>query len=309
MKNEKLTFLQLATRIFEEEQIPLSGEEIWAFAKKKGYDSLVKSKGKTPWITISRDIYIDIRDNPSSKFIKALERPRRFFLGTIPLAIHPVSEKEIEEAIELSQKKPKYKERDLHPILSYFANRSLKAFTKTIKHNTSSRNEYKEWLHPDIVGCYFPVGELTVEVIDFGKAIGSLPLKLFSFELKRELKFSNLRESFFQTVSNSSWANESYLVASEISEDEEFLDELGRLSSSFGIGVIKLDVIDPDSSKILFSAKSKDSLDWETINKLTINPDFKNFLISVKDDISSKRIHKEDYDKVVDKEEIIKKFL
>lgn len=309
MKGERLTFLQLATKIFEEEKIPLSGEEIWEFAKKKGYDSLVRSKGKTPWVTIQRDIYIDMRDNPRSKFIKAWERPRRFFLGTIELSIHPITEKEIKEAVELTVKKLNYKEKDLHPVLSYFASRSLKAFTKTIRHNISTKNEYKEWLHPDIVGCYFPIGELKAEVIDFGKSIGNLPLKIFSFELKRELKFSNLRESFFQTVSNSSWANESYLVAAEISDDEDFLDELRRLSSSFGIGVINLDITDPDSSKILFPTRVKESLDWETMNKLTINPDFNNFLISVRDDISSKRIHKEDYDKVLEKEELIKKFI
>jgi hypothetical protein len=33
--------------------------------------------------------------------------------------------------------------------------------------------------------------------------------------MKKELNFSNLRESYFQAVSNSSWANEGYLVTAE----------------------------------------------------------------------------------------------
>lgn len=46
----------------------------------------------------------------------------------------------------------------------------------------------------------------------------------------------------FQAVSNSSWANEGYLVVlQEI--DSEVLSELRRLNQSFGIGVIKLEKI------------------------------------------------------------------
>jgi uncharacterized protein len=120
------------------------------------------------------------------------------------------------------------------------------------------------------------------------------------------LNFGNLRESFFQTVSNSSWANEGYLVASKISNDIDFMDELTRLSTSFGIGVIELSLEDPHSSKILLPAKYRDSLDWETINKLTMNNDFKEFLSRVKIDISSKKIHKKEYDSVLEIEELKK---
>jgi hypothetical protein len=113
-----------------------------------------------------------------------------------------------------------------------------------------------------------------------------------------------LRESFFQTVSNSSWAHEGYLVAAEISVDVDFQAELKRLSSSFGIGVIKINMEEPDSSEILFSARANENLDWDTINKLTMNPDFKDFLKRIKTDISSKEIRKEQYDKVRNQEEL-----
>jgi hypothetical protein len=119
------------------------------------------------------------------------------------------------------------------------------------------------------------------------------------------LTFANLREAFFQTVSNSTWANESYLVAAQIQNDEEFVDELKRLSGSFGIGIIKLNIDDPDSSEIMLPGKIKEYLDWDTINKLTMNPDFKEFIKRIKTDIQSKEVRKEKYDKVLDKEVLV----
>ncbi len=66
-------------------------------------------------------------------------------------------------------------------------------------------------------------------------------------------------------------------VAAQIDQDEDFQSELERLSTSFGIGIIHIDVDDPDSTSILFSAKLN-SIDWETVNKLaSMNPDFSSF--------------------------------
>ena len=120
----------------------------------------------------------------------------------------------------------------------------------------NQKKEYGEWVHPDIVGCYFPYNDWRPEVVAISSSFGNTAIKLYSFELKLELRFGNLRESFFQAVSNSSWANEGYLVAATIEDDNDFVDELKRLTTSFGIGVISLDVEDPDSAEILFPAKS-----------------------------------------------------
>ena len=128
-----------------------------------------------------------------------------------------------------------------------------------------------------------------------------LKLKLYSFELKRNLNSSNLREYFFQAVSNSSWAHEGYLVAATLEEDDDFNQELKRLSGSFGIGIIKLDVYNPDDSEVLFPARSKTMLDWETINKLcVINSDFREFIGRVNDTGRTNKIRKELYEKVWD---------
>ena len=146
------------------------------------------------------------------------------------------------------------------------------------------------------------------EILDISKDVGNLAVKLYSYELKKDLTFSNLRESYFQAVSNSSWAHEGYLVAAEIDHDDEFLDEIKRLSNSFGIGVIKLNITVPDSSEIIYPARQRETIDIETMNRISqINPGFKEFMKRIKTDLNSKEIRKEKYDKIFDPEELIKK--
>ncbi|WXG44277.1 MAG: HTH domain-containing protein [Promethearchaeati archaeon SRVP18_Atabeyarchaeia-1] len=306
---DKWTFTELAKKVVEEEKKPLSPEEIWELAKSKGYDKNVGSQGKTPWRTIEAKIYVSIRDREDSPFVKVGSGPTRFYLRSLVKDADEL-EKLIEEHTMRSALPPKrltYLEKDLHPLLAYFAFYYLRAYTKTIEHTKSDKKEFGEWVHPDMVGCWFPLEEWKREVLEFSKETGNIPVKLYSFEIKRELDFSNLREYFFQTVSNSSWANEGYLVASEISTDEDFQSNLKRLSTSFGIGVIKLDVEDPDSSEIVYPAKHKEYLDWDMINKLaTMNPDFQDFLNQVRFGIMSRDRVKERYDKILTKEELIR---
>lgn len=68
-------------------------------------------------------------------------------------------------------------------------------------------------------------------------------------------------------------------MALDISDDPELMDEIRRLSNAFGIGVIRLDAEHINQSEILFSAKEKAALDWDTINRLVdSNRDFRSFL-------------------------------
>ena len=303
---EKLTFLKLAEILMIEEKRPLSPMDIWELAKIKGYDKQVGTQGKTPWQTIGALIYINIRDNPKSVFVKIKSKPTKFYLKEL------VSQDEITK-IENKEKnlsqpaQSKLKERDLHPFLAYYAYTYMLVYTKTIYHEKSNKKSYSQWLHPDMVGVYFPIGEWTSEVLDFSKELGSTALKLYSFELKQQLDFTNLREAFFQTVSNSSWANEAYLVAAEINADEDFRNELKRLSSSFGIGIISLNIEDPDATEVLFPAKYRSELDWDNMNKLANeNPDFGDFLVRVRKDFVGNEIWKEQYDKVIEPGDLTK---
>lgn len=301
-----MTFLELAERILKDIKKPLTSNEIWQLAVEKGYDKELKSDGKTPWATLGAQMYVNAKDHPKSIFAQTDSRPKRFYLKSQASQIDLTAEV---ETVETKSKKKKFDflEKDLHPYLAYYAYYYLKSYTKTINHSQSSKKEFGEWVHPDMVGCYFPFEEWKPEVYDLSSSIGNVSINLLSFELKRELNFSNLRESFFQSVSNSSWANESYLVAAEISNEEEFIKELTRLSSSFGIGVIRLNLEDPDSTQIILPAKNRETLDWDTIDKLTMNADFKEFLSRVKIDISSKKIHGKEYDTVLDVETLKKK--
>jgi hypothetical protein len=302
-----MTFLELAVKVLKEAQVPLTAEEIWEYAKAKGYEKEVGTQGKTPWMSVSAQLYVSVRDKKDSPFVKTDSKPRRFFLRSLLKEVKDIDKLLEEQARpEAAKLRFEFLEKDLHQFLAYFAFYFQKTYTKTIEHAKSERREFGEWMHPDMVGCYFPIDEWRPEVLEFSSSLGNVPTKVSSYEIKRELSFSNLRESFFQTVSNSSWANESYLVAAHISNDEDFQDELRRLSSSFGIGVIRLDIEDPDSSEILLPARLKDTLDWETINKLSMNRDFRDFLRRVRIDLSSKEIRKEKYDKIVDKESLVK---
>ena len=293
-----MTFLELAERVLREEKKPLTAIEIWNIGTKKGYDKELNSDGKTPWATLGAQIYVNSKDDIKSKFAKTDSRPKKFYLKSMASTIDLEDYTLPEDIVVDKKKKFNFLEKDLHKYLSYFAYYHLNCYTKTIKHNISSKKEFGEWVHPDMVGCYFRMEDWKKEVYDFSNSIGVRGIVIYSFELKRELSFSNLRESFFQCVSNSSWANESYLVAARISENDDFIEELSRLATSFGIGVIELNIEDPDSSEIIIPAKYKQDLDFETINKLAMNSDFKEFLETVKIDLTSKKIHKKEYDLV-----------
>ena len=120
------------------------------------------------------------------------------------------------------------------------------------------------------------------------------------------MSFVNLREYFFQAVSNSSWANEGYLVAININEDPTFRDELRRLNNAFGIGIIKLNTENVFESEILFPASIKQSIDWDTVNRLANeNSDFSDFLKFITEDCKLGKI-KSQYDKVLNLEELTK---
>lgn len=190
-------------------------------------------------------------------------------------------------------------------VVAYFAyanpgfNRGRSIYTKTIFHENSLKKGYSEWVHPDMVGFYLPIEDWRPEVIEFNRLSDNNSIRLFSFELKRSLNKSNYRESYFQAVSNSSWAHEGYLVAAEVLQDDNFLAELERLAVSFGIGIVQLEIQDIDSSSVLYPARVRPALDWETINKLCEqNRDFEKFVQDVKIDFESKRIHRAEYDEV-----------
>jgi hypothetical protein len=308
-----MTFLELAHRVLTEEHIPLKSGDIWDKAVEKGYDHELASEGKTPWATLAAQMYVNSRDSNKSDFLATNTRPKKFYLKSFSNIDELLARSEKEEVKKVAAEakelaKKSYLEKDLHAVLAYYAHLFLRCYTKTINHSRSGKKEYGQWVHPDMVGCYFPMDDWASEVNELSNTLGNPAIKLYSFELKRRVTLTNLREVFFQTVSNSSWANESYLVAADFSADEDLMAELKRLSTSFGIGVIRLDVTDPDNSEVLLPARVSDTLDWDTINKITMNQDFTDFLHRINNDLKSREIRSEWYDTIENKEKLVAKF-
>ena len=174
-------------------------------------------------------------------------------------------------------KQENYKERSLHRLLSNYL-LSNNILSKTIFHESSNKSDQaQKWVHPDMVGVEFNEFQDSSTRSLLKATETKEYIALYSYELKRTIDNDHqLKEYFFQALSNSSWANYGYLVAFEISED--VMEEMARLNRSFGIGVIKVSPYTDDTT-VLYPAR-KNELDYYTIDKLCrINPDFKNFIV------------------------------
>lgn len=310
----KTTFWTVIETTIEKTGTPLSAKEIWDKAHELGTLGDFTTSGKTPWATISAYCYTDINNNgEKSKIIQTSERPAQFFLRRLvgQTDLPSVQNKKNSElARKEKREEKKFKERDLHPLLvAYtYGNSHFKANLKTIHHENSSRavKGQNEWLHPDLVGVYFPFRDYKQETLEIQKHLSITSIKLFSFELKVSLNFSNLRQSYFQAVSNSSWAHEGYLVTLNIDQDPTFKDEVRRLNNAFGIGIIKLNPENIFESEILFPSKINQGIDWDTVNRLANeNSDFSNFLKLITEDCKIGKI-KSQYDEVLTEEELVR---
>lgn len=281
-----MTDKEIGKKVLEQAERPLKPKEIWERACGMGLDKERPSIGKTPWSTLGTDLGKD-----KKQFYVANKKGGTFFywLKSREREFPPqeTSNAEDDEQSECSgtakKQKNSFDESDLHRLLVKFLSEdpNFKLLCKTIRHEECKKGEGGEckWNYPDIVGVYFPYNKYfpyngyKEETLKFLHHTGQKRHKLFSFELKKELSFSNLKESYFQAVSNSTWANEGYLVVFERIEDK-VLGELRRLNQSFGIGVIKLES-EISNSKTLLPAKERE-IDIPTLNML-IEQSPKNF--------------------------------
>ncbi|RKV62004.1 COG2958 family protein [Helicobacter pylori] len=288
---------------------PIKVTEIYDRAKElfeKGeITNMFDCGGKTPHQSVSSYIYTALSKGEELPFWKVQENP-------VLIALKGVVKEPVLSApsVKIAHNKIMH-ERDLHPFLTYMAfyNENLKCYTKTIFHEESSKSPkgMDRWLYPDMVGVRFLHAELSNEnLIAFSKKFDTLPVKLVSFELKKEISVHNCRECYFQAISNSSWANEGYLVGHHIdTHNPQLMDLLKRLHASFGIGVIDLRV-DEDKSAILLNAKYKEKIDYTVALELSDkNEKFSGFLKSVVDyDPDFPNRYKDEFDEVKKKEEL-----
>lgn len=261
--------------------------------------------GKTPHQSVSAFIYTALNKGEELPFLKTQEKP-------VLIALKSAAKEPVLNTEKPSAPNAKIAhERDLHPFLTYMAfnNENLKCYTKTIFHEGSLKSPkgMDRWLYSDMVGVRFLHAELSNEnLIAFSKKFDTLPVKLVSFELKKEISVNNCRECYFQAISNSSWANEGYLVGHHLNtHDLKLMDLLKRLHASFGIGVIDLRT-DEDKSAILLNAKYKEKIDYTVALELSDkNEEFSAFLKSVVDyDPNHQHRYKDEFDEIRKKEEL-----
>lgn len=278
--NKRYTLLDMAEEVLKETARPLTVSEIWNQGEQKGLVKMTSVRSKNPKGTLNTALSNDVVKF-GSRFVRIEESPANRF-GLSGRSNKTGGQK----ILKRDEDDVSYEEAQLHPLLAWFVLNSSefhggkKIHTRTIDHTKTAGGArgFHQWMHPDMVGVYFPFDDLRKEVIDLSQEFKlNSGFQLFSFELKKSIDRSNYREYFFQAVSNSSWANEGYLVASDISGHQELRRELERLSNAFGIGIIELNTKDAGDSRVLFNARNRKELDWDTINKLHDNESFKSF--------------------------------
>lgn len=214
-------------------------------------------------------------------------RPRKYYWQAIPEQPHLMVEEEpddLDEPIEnLPSSLTSFSEHDLYPLLISYLSEDLGLNCRRIDERKSKNmrgSGGNHWLHPDIVA---------LETLDKGwsevvracvRGSNDAVFRLWSFEVKKTLNRSNVRKSFFQAVSNSSWANFAYLVTANL--DSAVEAELQMLSGLHGVGVLLLNQQSLFDSQILIPAREKTNIDWLSVNRIVEeNSDFEAFIDQV----------------------------
>lgn len=263
-----MTYKEAILKVLLEHKKKLTGKEVYEIIEKNKY---VNWDGATPQNTVNAILGRLYNNDSRVNRIKE-EEGYKYYLSTYEDDIDFTSEFK-----EYHKDKITILERDLHKILSSYL-KVENVYSRTVFHekSTNSKEKNQIWTHPDMIGVKFL--NLESNISQSFRQLTNIAdsFELTSFELKVEITGDkNLKECYFQAVSNSSWANYGYLVALEI--PDKVLPEMERLNQSFGIGVIQLKP-NPFESKVLFPAKRK-NLDFITLDKVcNVNPDFSEFI-------------------------------
>lgn len=212
-------------------------------------------------------------------------RPRKYYYSEKSDVAEVAAAEGVIAAPMADSSDAKLGEHAMYPLLSLYLWEEFGVYSKRIDEKRSSNKRGpngNRWLYPDVVGMEDLGAEWHQEVRDCVNQYSDKRTKLWSFEAKLLINRSNVRECYFQAVSNSSWANFGYLVAAEI-EGQDTLKELRMLFAAHGIGLIKLDTDNPAESQVLIPARERDEIDWDMANRLaTENRDFLDYVKLVK---------------------------
>ena len=226
--------------------------------------------------------------------IKSLEGPPKKFYYT-----EKSDEDEIVEFESTDNSNDnKISEQKLYRILSEFLKSEFSIYSKRIDERKSKNSKGKDgnkWLYPDLVGVEDLSADWRQEIKDCASQYFDRKTKLWSFEVKILINRSSLRKDFFQAVSNSTWANFGYLVATEV-QGYDTMKELRMLSSLHGIGFIQLNHDDFAGSQIIIPAKERNDIDWNNANRLAQeNTDFLEYIKLIKEFYQTGNIRTNDW--------------
>lgn len=298
-----MTYYDAAKKVLEQSDVPMKVDEIWEKACELGYDKIIAETlngkiSKTPIASLGAKIYTDIKFNPDTTIFTKVGKGKFLLKNKINSSnqnlineINDLSEEEdTEESSENTVTNKKILEEDLHiPLTKYLY--SMKIYSKTINANATDINlkGKMKWGTPDIVAVTFK-DYINKSVLELFNHINLPTTEIYAYELKLKLTLGSLTEYYFQALSNSGWANEAWLVAMEIDENnyDELMEEIKRLNQSFGVGIIKLNYYNPEDSEILFSAKKRNNLDIDTMHKLCYNRQFQDFINDVNEILEAK---------------------
>jgi len=177
------------------------------------------------------------------------------------------------------------KERSLYPIVSKSLSHGFGIYSTCIDDRKSSNVDgsgANTWFHPDIV-AFKPIGDSWGEdVKSLVKSNKNHVMDTWSFEIKKSVNMANVTKYFYQTLSNSGWANLSYLVVTSI-VGEKTKRQLRELNENHGVGVIVINMSDNKKASVFIKAKRRKEMDWPRINKLSEeNSDFSLFVQGMK---------------------------
>ncbi|WP_198344773.1 hypothetical protein [Neisseria chenwenguii] len=205
---KKLSYLELSVLAAQALNRPASPMEIWdyiiekqLYTQLKSYDAQfgLASLGKTPWATVGAGIYENAKKKATGQFqqLEGSKNPKRFILKGMAEK-HIYKQPKIEKITG-----HEFHERDLPPLLVkwLWINPVFNAYARTIFHESSKKNQKgaDKWLYPDVVAVNFEYANYTENnVLNLIKKFDKLPIKIFSFELKIDLNFSNYKEYFFR---------------------------------------------------------------------------------------------------------------
>ena len=298
-----MTYYDAAKKVLEQSDVPMRLNEIWEKSCELGYDKQIEETGKkknsdfqmskTPITSLASSIYTDIKYNPDTTIFVKVGRGEFFLKSKINSSnqnlINNTNEEDTDDIIVNNSANKKILEEDLHiPLTKYLY--SMKIYSKTINANATDVNlkGKMKWGTPDIIAVTFR-DYINKSVLKLFNYINLPTTELYAYELKLKLTLGNLTEYYFQALSNSGWANEAWLVAMEINENDiDLMEEIKRLNQSFGVGIIRLDYNNPEDSEILFSAKKRNDLDIDTMHKLCNNRQFQDFIDDVNEILEAK---------------------